>query len=253
MNEWICVWMPTIWHHLGSVLWLLQLRWTKQSPPGDQRHRRDRALVAEPSSLQGTGLQWSECYPGPWAGEIIIPYSAMNSCLPAAACSLNNDCCVVTVKYSTSMLLREEKESVSALVLVLQSWDEICYLCELVWNWKCFLHHILLRRCVLLLLNCFGYARKQPDWPMVSFTKYSKGVTWLLFSVGASSPQLALIMWIMCCSWLLSRNQIYAAIGPSNILPSWPVSLEGVWLKAHKTAPRTQLSMWGKRGILSWD
>lgn len=111
MNEWICVWMPTIWHHLGSVLWLLQLCWTKQSPPGDQRHRWDRALVAEPSSLQGTGLQWSECYPGPWAGEIIIPYSAMNSCLPAAACSLNNDCCVVTVKYSTSMLLREEKES----------------------------------------------------------------------------------------------------------------------------------------------
>ncbi len=81
----VLVWILTLWHHLGSVLWPLQRCWPQQSPPGEQRHRRDREVVAEPSSLQRTALQRGECYPGPRAGEMITLDSAMNSCLPAAA------------------------------------------------------------------------------------------------------------------------------------------------------------------------
>lgn len=129
----VCFWMSTILLHLGSVLWLLQLHWPKQSPPCDKRHRWDRTVVAEPSSLQGTGLQWGECYLGPWTGEIIIPYSAVNSCLLAATCCVNNDCSVVTVKYIPGCTRGKRRNVFSVFAHVLLLWDELfCYLCYLV-------------------------------------------------------------------------------------------------------------------------
>lgn len=124
---WVCVcfWIPTIWFHLGSVLRLLQLHWPKQSSPSDQRHRWDWAVVAEPSSLQGTGLQWGECYLGPWTGEIIIPSSALNSCLLAATCWVDNDCSVVTVKYIPGCTRGKRRNVFSVFALVLLLWDEL--------------------------------------------------------------------------------------------------------------------------------
>lgn len=77
-----CFWILTTWYLLGSVLWLLQLRWPKQSPPCDQCHWWDWTVVAEPSSLQGDCLQWGECYPGPWTGEIIIIYTTHEQMSP---------------------------------------------------------------------------------------------------------------------------------------------------------------------------
>lgn len=93
----MCFWIPTICPRLGSVLWLLLFHWFKQSPPSDQCYRWNRAVVAEPPSLKGSGLQRGECYPGPWAGEITILNAAVHSRLPAATCSVCNDCYVVKV------------------------------------------------------------------------------------------------------------------------------------------------------------
>lgn len=69
--------------NLGSVLQLLQLQWSKQCPPGQQRHRWDREVVAEPTPLQGIGLQRGECHPGPRSGEMIVFFSATNCWLTA--------------------------------------------------------------------------------------------------------------------------------------------------------------------------
>lgn len=54
-------------------------------------------------------------------GQVRLSYlnSAMNSCLPAAACSVTDDCCVVTVKYSTWVLTEGEEGKFSALASAL--------------------------------------------------------------------------------------------------------------------------------------
>lgn len=108
-------WILTIWHLLGSVLWLLQHHWAKQSPPSGQCHWWDWTVVAEPSSLQGDCLQWSECHSGPWTGEITL---CKNRCLPADTSCGNNDSSVVSVRHSAWMLQREEEESFLLLLLL---------------------------------------------------------------------------------------------------------------------------------------
>lgn len=131
----------------------------------------------------------------------------MSSCLPADTCTPSDDCCVVRVKCSTWMLQRE---------------SVLCPgCCSAARRWVSLL---------LVLLREFG----------VSFTK--KHPCAIIFTVGASSPQPAVIMWIMCCSWMPARNQIHAPPWLANMLLSWPVSLAGVWLEAHKIAPHAQLS-----------
>lgn len=70
---------------------------------------------------------------------------------------------------------------------------------------KCFVSWLLLcspkmSSSSLVLLREFG----------VSFTK--KHSCTIIFSVGASSPQPAVIMWIMCFSWMPARNQIHAPL-----------------------------------------
>lgn len=58
--------------YLGSVLQLLQLQRPQQRPPGEQRHRWDREVVAEPPPLQRAGPQRGECHPGSGSGETVL-------------------------------------------------------------------------------------------------------------------------------------------------------------------------------------
>lgn len=53
----------------GPVLRHLLLREQQQGPPHNQCHRRDRALVAEPPSLPGAGVQPGQRHFGPWTGN----------------------------------------------------------------------------------------------------------------------------------------------------------------------------------------
>lgn len=81
-----CVRIPPKFVNLGSVLQLLQLHWSKQCPPGQQRYRWDREVVAEPTPLQGIGPQRGECHPGPRSGEMII---FLSNCLMRGCGSRN--------------------------------------------------------------------------------------------------------------------------------------------------------------------
>lgn len=81
-----CVRIPPKFVNLGSVLQLLQLQWSKQCPPGQQRYRWDREVVAEPTPLQRIGPQRGECHPGPRSGEMII---FLSNCLMRGCGSRN--------------------------------------------------------------------------------------------------------------------------------------------------------------------
>lgn len=62
----------------------------------------------------------------------------------------------------------------------------------------------------------------------------------VLFSVWASSPQSGMIMWLMCCSWMLSRNQIHAPLADEyasittrvfgRTLAHFPLSCTSHWI-----------------------
>lgn len=227
--------MPTIWHLLGSVLRLLQCQRPTQSPPGEPRHRRDREVVAEPPSLQGTGLQPGQRHPGPWAGEIIMPCSAMNSCLPAATCRRRNDCSVGTVKCSTWMLQSEQGKCFVSFC---------CCCCGLfpphnVHSTVCCWCSIAL---VMLAWTC-----------AISFTNFLKAlyadVLGLSFITPGSSDHVNNVPQLDARQESDSRP-----LWLLNVLPSEPVSLAGVWLAAPlNCASRSLHPLWGKRGILPWD
>lgn len=104
--------------------------------------------------------------------------------------------------------------------------------------------------CYLFFLEVLG---RKLVWFMVFHSQISQRCYMIMFSVSASSPQPAVIMWIMSYSWTLARNQIHAPFSwwicfhhdPClwQEFGSWPIKL---YLKLNYPLQR-------KRGILSLD
>lgn len=168
----------------GSVLRLLQLQWPEQSPPGDQRCGRDRALVAESPSVQESWLQWGECHAGPWPGELLLPqvYSSMNLFLLLKNRQQCGDCNGV-------FYLREE------LRTLLRMWKrKACSSVKPV--------HLII----------WG----ETLFDSVGHVNYI--FLLIMFTVWALAPQPAVIMWAMC-SYMAAKEQIRAPVWPSKYGP----------------------------------
>lgn len=154
--------------------------------------------------------------------------------------------------YSTWMFLKGRGGKFSAWFIKPLLWDEWCQLwcavailvcavfsCGSVCRCCCsFVFHLLVETVVWLIVF---HSKTHPTGSYV-----------IMFSVWASSPQPAVVMWIMSGSWMLARNQTHTPVAGLHASIMTRVSgrsLGSPW----EIAPHAQLSIDGKqRNFIFW-